>query len=109
MLASTLVLSSARPHEHHGCSGCIQADGGEAKRVPSDGSDSQPGGGSGGTILLQIRELKGNADINAIGGTGASGSTGAGGGGGGGFVALQFIEGDDSRQMKLGASGAGRL
>ena len=93
ILAGVIFLQQdIDPNGHHKVTdGAIRANGGNAKINPSDGLDSQPGGGSGGTIMLETSRLAGNAYIHASGGSGSSGSTGAGGGGGGGVVELKFI------------------
>eukprot|EP01050_Picozoa_sp_SAG11_P008731 SAG11_NODE_783_length_7188_cov_2.206235_3_plen_1691_part_00 len=73
--------------------GAIVARGGDAPKRTLDASSSAvPGGGSGGTVILQTKSLIGNAYILATGGAGSSGKLGAGGGGGGGVVGLNFTQ-----------------
>ena len=64
----------------------ITADGGSAANsLDSQGS----GGGSGGSIQIITRNLKGTGDISAKGGDGSEG----GGGGAGGRLFMNFLKG----------------
>eukprot|EP01052_Picozoa_sp_SAG31_P012296 SAG31_NODE_716_length_12626_cov_7.493973_8_plen_1439_part_00 len=85
------ILARRLELEHHSHRASIVADGGNATGSPADGTNSKPGGGSGGSVMLQVGQLAGWSAISARGGAGASGSKGAGGGGGGGVVAIRYI------------------
>jgi hypothetical protein len=66
--------------------GTVSADGG-------DWSGSYGGGGSGGSVYLNVNRLQGSAQgqLSATGGKGStSGSPDGGGGGGGGRIAVEY-------------------
>jgi hypothetical protein len=67
--------------------GIINVSGGD---YGSQGDNRNPGGGSGGSILMNVSNLSGSGAISSIGGLGGNATTGSGGCGSGGRIAVYY-------------------